>query len=95
MTPSRQSDNGWRVVLETRDRQSAPYTNVYGHVQAETRDGAIDVALERYTGMRAGQRALLDGWYVVAAWAVPEDVVGDVVTIEPIDQPVFRRRVAQ
>ena len=97
--PSHESDThlpldpGWRVVLETRDRDGAPYPNIYGHIPGATREEAIDYALERFVGARAGERYLMEGWRVVAAWAVHEVDVGDVVPVEPIDQPLFRRTV--
>jgi hypothetical protein len=85
------SDNGWRVVLETRDPSGVPYTNVYAHVLAASRDEAIDYALEGFTGMSGGERHLLAGWRVVSAWGVHEDLVGGDVQVEPITEPIFRR----
>lgn len=86
-------DLGWRVVLETRDRSGVPYPNIYAHVLADSREAAIDHVLENYVGASAGERYLVDGWMVVAAWAVREDLVGDTIAIEPIRQALFQRRV--
>lgn len=93
MTHSERSDIdlGWRVVLETRDPNGATYPTVYTYVSGETREEVIDWALEHLTGLQAGQRPLMDGWSVVAAWAVPETFVGETVRIEPINQPAWRR----
>lgn len=80
----------WRVVLETRDPNGAPYHNIYSHVVAKTREAAIDYMLEGF-GFSGGVRRLIEGWYIVSAWAVPESAVGESVRIVPINQPVFRR----
>ena len=81
---------GWRVVLETRDINGAPYSNVYTCLPGETAAEAIDHALERLAGATGGERNLAPGWRVVAAWAVVERLVS-VFEIEPITETVFRR----
>lgn len=84
----------WRVVLETHDLSGQLYNNHYRNLPAATAEEAIDFALERLTGASAGERMLAAGWRVMRAWAVPEVLVEE-VDVEPIVEPVFRRRVAQ
>ena len=85
-------ENTWRVVLSTRDPSGTPYENVYKYVTSNTREDAIDLVLERYVGISGGERFLMSGWFVVSAWAVREEHVGDEVVIQPIAEPIFRRR---
>lgn len=69
------------------------YTHVYGVPDipgGETANDAIDYVLERCLGATGGKHALIEGWRVVQAWAVPDELV-ETVDIEPITQPLFQR----
>lgn len=83
--PEPSDSRAWRVYVEEGDPSGFRVGVCFAGIRVGTAEEAIDYALEVIGELR-------EGWTLVKAWAVLEELVSEDFVLERVRRPTWRRR---